>query len=528
MRRASSAANWSSCERFSQPHSCPEADRDGRARPRPIVDAWLTTSAFFVARADACRSRLARLQAELRPVDQRIADLKTTLHEANGRLAPRRFTEVFMVVDQRNAGTARLSVSYSVAGPTWSPVYDLHYDPKASKLEVYAAALVRQQTGERWTNAKLVFSTGIPDVSIALPKLLTWTLGERDDFTPTVRPAASSRTPPSYPAPQLRRAPPSEDLLALQRRLSEAIGAPGRLVRELERTKKTRPKTKPRPAPARQLQRYAATPAAPVVESIEDEADEVVVTGAQASSTSARRAGRRAYARKSLPLTQATLPKKLAGLGPTTPAALAAGVEYLYEAPARFDIASNQQPIRVPIGVERFDTEAFHQATPGLATTAYLRVRLTNRSSRPMLAGPTQIFVGDRFIGEGRVNTVFPKKQVEFGLGADENIKLKRRIVPDTREEGVFTTHQITRYRTVIEAANYHRRPVRLKVLEPVPKSRKDDIEIKILSLKPQPAGRPTADNVYSFVLDLAPGATEKIEIIYEIDRPKSLRLRQR
>ena len=514
----------------------PEQDRNGRALAAVSPAAWLATSKFFQKRAETARRQLATLEQRRRPLDTKIDELRRKLARVRLSGDARRYTEVFAVVESAVAKSSVLSLAYDIAGPSWQPVYDLHYDPSGGRLAVYTGAIVRQQTGEDWTDARLTFSTGVPDKNIAVPELLTWTLGEERDFMPQVRPARRPPPPAVMAPPEPLLDGPSEALLALRDQYAAAMqSAPGakvktpvpppapRPTRESGRSVRRKPAPKSR---TRTTERYAeaverVTPASG------DDVEELRIEGSISSWRSKRRRRGPSLTTRAFALSQAVAPDRLAGLARSTPAVMTGGREFLYAAPTRTAIPSDGQPIKVAVAVERFDTEGFHESTPGVSTTAYLRARLTNRSTRPMLAGPTNIFVGGRFIGQGKVKTTAPQKQIEFGLGADESIKLVRKVMPSTREEGVFSKHSVTKYRVVIQAANYHRRPVRLEVLEPIPKSKKDDIEIKVLSMNPKPTKGPDASGIVRFQLDLTAGATRTIEIVYEIDRPADFELRQ-
>ena len=511
--------------------AAPPTRTDDLKRPwlRVSVDWRLRTASYFEDRAGGARDRVARIKAQRRPLEERIARLRTKLFAIDLSGAPRRTTEVLAVLHSRSSRTVSVELTYDVMGPTWRPVYDLHYSPTDARLAVYTAAVVRQQTGEDWSDAELAFSTGMPEESIALPRLLTWTLGEKRDFKPEVRPAKRRPAATAMKPPTRQRAERSDALLALRLRRSQLVGKPMRSEDERKKYDAAfQPQVDEAPSPPPPAPARAPSPKRAVKMSLDrqsaSDSEEVVVTGTQSGSSGRRRPR---LSLRSLALTQAGLPNPLARLSSDTPARMAKGVTYLYSAPARASVASDGQSIKVPVSVERFETEGFYEATPGLSTTAYLRARLTNQSTRPLLAGPTNIFVKDRFIGQGRVQTTAPQRQVEFGLGADESIKVSRKVLPSTRSEGVFTTHSVTQYRVVIEVANYHRRPVKVELLEPIPKSKKDDIEIKVVRLTPNPVTKPDAQGIARFRLELPAGAKRTVELVYEIDRPADFELRQ-
>src|SRR6185312_10834876 len=62
-------------------------------------------------------------------------------------------------------GPARLDLTYVASNARWYPVYDLTLQPDGSNVEVAFAALVSQETGEDWTDARLTVSTAVPATS---------------------------------------------------------------------------------------------------------------------------------------------------------------------------------------------------------------------------------------------------------------------------------------------------------------------------------------------------------------------------
>ena len=71
------------------------------------------------------------------------------------------------------------------------------------QIRVETAAAVEQATGEDWTDVTLLLSTAMPGRGIDLPELLTWTLGERSEFVPQLRPRRAPPAEPPLPAPAL-------------------------------------------------------------------------------------------------------------------------------------------------------------------------------------------------------------------------------------------------------------------------------------------------------------------------------------
>jgi len=121
-------------------------------------------------RDDALRAEINRLEREL--------------NQLNGnRTKSRNVARVKIEVTQ--AGPQEFELSYVVAGPSWTPRYDVRADTVAKKLTVAYQAQVRQRTGEDWQGVSLRLSTAQPGVAGREPELTPWALYKAEPVVPT-------------------------------------------------------------------------------------------------------------------------------------------------------------------------------------------------------------------------------------------------------------------------------------------------------------------------------------------------------
>ena len=212
---------------------------------------------------------------------------------------------------------------------------------------------------------------------------------------------------------------------------------------------------------------------------------------------------------------------------PYLPAVSAGGLDYVYQAPTKATIASSGKQVRIPLASQTFKATAFHEATPALATTAFLRARVRNDGKRPLLRGPATIFGDGELVGVGEIQTTGPGGDIEFPLGADQDVKLVRQVVPNTKTTGVIMKSEETTYDVQIQVANYKKQKVTVEIVDQVPRSRRDKVGVKLLGVQPAATGAPDADGVIRWRLDLAPGATQTLKLSYLITRPKDWQLYQ-
>ena len=213
---------------------------------------------------------------------------------------------------------------------------------------------------------------------------------------------------------------------------------------------------------------------------------------------------------------------------PTSPAALADGEEYVFEAPTPTTVQSDGAPILVPITADESPVTLSYEATPALAPNAYLQGTLTYKGKRPLLGGTGALFSGGDYVGEVTLETVRDGGVFSAPLGADTDVRLERRVELKSVVEGFFNAEEVTLYTTTLQAGNYKRRPVRLRVFDVVPVSDHKEVKVEYKGSKPEGVREEEADGVIYWDLDLKAGEVKKIVMTYQIRRPKGWRLTQR
>ncbi len=143
--------------------------------PKPNTPAWAKT-------LDGLRARRAALADERRKLDVALRGLQLTANKIRRQLAQvggageRAYRTAAVTVGCRALSQVTATVSYVVGGASWQPEYDIDVAPRgrakngpaAARLTV--GALVRQATGEDWTNVRLMLSTARPKLGSEAPQ----------------------------------------------------------------------------------------------------------------------------------------------------------------------------------------------------------------------------------------------------------------------------------------------------------------------------------------------------------------------
>jgi uncharacterized protein (TIGR02231 family) len=191
------------------------------------------------------------------------------------------------------------------------------------------------------------------------------------------------------------------------------------------------------------------------------------------------------------------------------------GGEPLLLSPAeKVSLASDGRPLRIEVGRLTVEATIDRVLFPELARVAHLRATATLTRGGPLLAGPVRIARGQSLVGRARLDFVDKGEPFEVGLGTDDGVRV-RRSQTDQRETTPVTGTQKIKRSVKVFLSNLSSEARRVLVTERLPVSEIDDVEITLTT-----AGGFRDEGQDGFLqreVDLAPNATQTLEIAYEL-----------
>ncbi len=145
----------------------------GGTAARPTLEEWQKLYAYS-------DDTLGKIATEQQAIDTQREDLKTKETALEQQLNQLRGTggKSYKTVTVRVAATepGRLDVAlrYAVPGASWAPSYDARLRVADRAVELAYFGLVRNATGEDWTNIALTLSTARPNLGGGAPELPPW------------------------------------------------------------------------------------------------------------------------------------------------------------------------------------------------------------------------------------------------------------------------------------------------------------------------------------------------------------------
>ncbi|UWR60879.1 DUF4139 domain-containing protein [Phaeobacter inhibens] len=205
------------------------------------------------------------------------------------------------------------------------------------------------------------------------------------------------------------------------------------------------------------------------------------------------------------------------------------GVAAVYGFDTPVSVASGAEALRLEMDSLKTTATLTAQAVPLRNETAYRMVRFTNEFGEQLLAATQAAhFVDGKLIAVADFAGLAPGAEADLGFGAIKGLTLSRDILDQSEgEQGLISRSSEQVRRVEIEVENLTDRAWPLRVLDRVPYSQQDALEI---AWDARPA--PTEENVekqrgiLAWDMEIAAGATEVIEIETELSWPEGQILR--
>ncbi len=200
-------------------------------------------------------------------------------------------------------------------------------------------------------------------------------------------------------------------------------------------------------------------------------------------------------------------------------------LSFEYKMPQTLNIESRDKETLLPIFSKTLKGEFVYFSVPKISPLTFL-VCSTN-ADKELLSGALNVHFGGRFIGKTYLAEKKPGEAFKMSLGADREVKVKREKIKDKVKETYFgkigrkTVVRDIAFKITVE--NIKAKPIKIKILDSIPVSRTDRIEVKDLKITPVPAEKNYQDQegVLLWEFKLNPGGKQEINMEFVVTYPK-------
>jgi uncharacterized protein (TIGR02231 family) len=194
-----------------------------------------------------------------------------------------------------------------------------------------------------------------------------------------------------------------------------------------------------------------------------------------------------------------------------------------FATPRRETVDGSGQARKVPLARFPMKAQVVRISAPRVEGAAFLVAKAVNETGFPLLPGAVGVYVGDEFAGRAALPATPPGGDLELAFGADARVEIDRKVLERRRESaGLLTKDEVYRYRVRIGVKNRYASPVAVRLLDLVPVSRDEKIQVKLLEGTTAATREdPERPGVKIWELPLTAREEKAIELRYEVRYPR-------
>jgi uncharacterized protein (TIGR02231 family) len=140
---------------------------------KPDVFTWEKVIDFLGTKFQAIKQSKLEYQKVLNGQEAKLDALKKKLNSIKPQ-RPLEGRKVTVNLEPSQAGDFKLSLSYTVYGARWLPLYTMRALPDSSEIEFAMTAVILQKSGENWDEVKALLSTSSPVIETNPGELSPW------------------------------------------------------------------------------------------------------------------------------------------------------------------------------------------------------------------------------------------------------------------------------------------------------------------------------------------------------------------
>ena len=188
----------------------------------------------------------------------------------------------------------------------------------------------------------------------------------------------------------------------------------------------------------------------------------------------------------------------------------------VFRVPRRTNIKGDGSPHRTRISRVQFPVSFEYLTIPRLSSQAYLQAIGKNTMKEPILTGALNIFIKDNFVGSSSTGNILPGEKFELTLSVNEKIRVNHKLEENTASTaGLFGGKRKLKFAYIMKLGNFTSERIIMNVLDQIPVSRSEELEITNPQFSMQPVKR-SKDGIIKWRFSLAPAASKTIRFSFD------------
>ena len=199
------------------------------------------------------------------------------------------------------------------------------------------------------------------------------------------------------------------------------------------------------------------------------------------------------------------------------------GEALLLKAPSKASVRADGRLHRIPLSEFTAPAEAQLFVVSELESTVQQKTTLVNESPRPVLAGPVDLIRDSGPIGQTKTLFVSPGERFDLGWGPEHELRVTRETKDLDPKHSKLSGWTHKTKRVEVKISNIGRGTHHLEVIERVPVSELESVEIKVDTKETTDARTPDKDGFVRWLDTLRAGERRTLTLSYTVSTKRDV-----
>ena len=191
-----------------------------------------------------------------------------------------------------------------------------------------------------------------------------------------------------------------------------------------------------------------------------------------------------------------------------------------YEIDLPYSINSDNEKNMVLVNTKTLDTEYMYYAVPKLDLAVFMVARVTNLGELNLVPGKANLFHEGSYLGNTYINPGVMDDTLDFSLGKDPNVVVKRTLLKNDSKEKVVGDKIEKTLAYKIEIRNHKSKSIKLIVEDQIPVSRNKEIEVDVMEISK--GNMNEVNGIVNWNTKIKPGDKKSYDIKFKVTYDKT------
>jgi len=196
-------------------------------------------------------------------------------------------------------------------------------------------------------------------------------------------------------------------------------------------------------------------------------------------------------------------------------------LSYEFEIPKKISIPSVDKPYIVEISETELNADFSQFAITKLDPDVFIVAQVTGWQNVNLIDGPANVFYDGSYIGKTFISTRNVSDTINFSLGRDSKVLVTRHRLNQYNSTQFIGSKKKVTFEYQFEVKNNHSYPIHIVLIDQIPISQSDQIEVKSIEITNGKLNESTGEVKWTF--DLKPGEVQKVNFSFYVKYPKSM-----